>query len=65
MRLKVFSTVVFIVLAHYSFSQPGKPNNGKKPGVPITGIEILIGLGGLYGFKRMINSSKNKDKDLG
>jgi len=37
----------------------GDPNGGGKPGVaPISGIEILIGLGGLLGARRLLNFRK-------
>jgi hypothetical protein len=40
------------------FSQPGNP--GGNPDVPITGIEYIIGLGGLYGARKILASAKNK-----
>jgi hypothetical protein len=40
------------------FSQPGNP--GGNPDVPITGIEYIIGLGGLYGVRKILASAKNK-----
>ena len=45
-------------------AQPGSsPNDGAAPGTaPITGIEILIGLGGLLGAKKLFDArKKNKN----
>jgi len=38
-----------------AFSQPG---NSDTPDAPITGIEYLIGLGGLLGVKKILASRK-------
>jgi hypothetical protein len=38
-------------------AQPGDP--GGDPDVPITGIEVLIGLGGALGLKKMMSKKKN------
>lgn len=44
------------------FAQPGGgrpcPKPPCPPPVPITGIEYLIGLGGLYGIRKLIKSQK-------
>jgi len=41
---------------------PGDDNGGTKPGsVPITGIEYLIGLGGLFGIWKIMSFSKKKE----
>jgi hypothetical protein len=59
--LKKQIVLVCILLASLSasFAQPGSnPGGGVKPGVPITGIEILIAIGGLVGLKKIINSRK-------
>jgi hypothetical protein len=40
-------------------AQPGSdPNDGAAPGAPISGIEILIGLGGLLGAKKLFAARK-------
>lgn len=46
------------------FAQPGvSPNEGAAPGAaPISGIEILIGLGGLLGAKKLFDL-KRKAKE--
>ena len=52
--------VALIILIVGSFkvanSQPGDP--GDDPDVPITGIELLIGAGGVLGIKKMLNKRK-------
>ena len=40
-------------------AQPGDP--GGNPDVPITGIEVLLGIGGALGIKRMLKK-KNKNQ---
>lgn len=56
--------VVFVVLmfgtGYLCFAQPGSnPNEGGAPGTaPISGIEILIGLGGLLGAKKLFDARK-------
>jgi hypothetical protein len=39
-----------------AYAQPGDP--GGDPDVPISGIEILIGLGGLYGASKVYLKNK-------
>lgn len=40
----------------------GDPNGGGKPGTaPISGIEILIGLGGLLGAKKIFDAKRKKN----
>ncbi|MFZ6014001.1 MAG: hypothetical protein ACOYXT_26915 [Bacteroidota bacterium] len=39
-------------------AQPGDPET--DPDVPISGIEILIGLGGLFGAKKIYDLRKKK-----
>jgi len=57
----------FLLIVTQGIGQPG--GGGTKPcprppcpPAPISGIEVLIGLGGLYGAKRLFNNSKNKVK---
>ena len=40
-------------------AQPGDPGGGVDPDVPITGIEILLGIGGALGVKRALNKKKS------
>ncbi len=53
----IFSAVLcLLVIAVYA--QPGDPNS--DPDVPITGIEILIALGGFLGLRRFIQSKQRR-----
>jgi hypothetical protein len=40
------------------FAQPGDP--GGDPDVPISGIEILIAVGGIIGVKKMLRNKKRE-----
>jgi len=51
-----FLILLFSSICQVSFAQPGDP----PPPVPITGIEILLLLGGVLGIKRIIDSRKSK-----
>lgn len=45
-----------------SLSQPGgDPGGGGNPTVPISGIEILIGAGGLYGVRKLMKKRNPSD----
>lgn len=54
---RVLLSVVFCLLVLTASAQPGPPPD---PDVPITGIEILLGIGGLFGVKRLYDSRKKK-----
>lgn len=43
-----------------SLAQPGDPDGDPDQPVPITGIEILIAAGGLFGAKKIIDSRRKK-----
>ncbi len=61
--MRFFVLIFFCSIFSSIHAQPpgGDPNGGGAPGsVPITGIEYLLGIGGLYGLKRIIDKSKNK-----
>ena len=51
----LFSTVLCLVVM-VTLAQPGDPNI--DPDVPITGIEILLAIGGILGFRKLISSKK-------
>lgn len=55
-------TILLISISWSAFAQPGDPGGGGNPTVPITGIEILIGIGSLLGASRFLKS-KNKSKE--
>lgn len=62
MRLKpVYRIVIFIglslLVAFVATAQPGDPS--ADPDVPISGIEILIALGGILGFRKLIARKKS------
>lgn len=56
--LKHTITVLLIFISCSLTAQPGDPNG--DPGVPITGIEILISMGALFGVKKLLGKSKQK-----
>lgn len=51
----LLSTVLCMVV-FVGFAQPGNP--GGDPDVPITGIEILVALGGFLGIKKFVDRKK-------
>ena len=59
-RFLIRATLIFIFLstATLLLGQPGDP--GGDPDVPITGIEILLALGGLLGAKKIYDARKKK-----
>jgi hypothetical protein len=72
MKSIVFRITFLVVILFFSLdlgAQPGgggkcPPKNKNCKQVPITGIEYLIGLGGLYGAKKLFsNRSKKKTNE--
>jgi hypothetical protein len=58
--LRLLSVVILLTgFCSVALAQPGPPPD---PDVPITGIEILLGLGGALGLKKLL-SSKGKSKN--
>jgi hypothetical protein len=55
-RIKYALGLSLIFLAANANAQP----NPGDPDVPLTGIEYLIGFGGLLGIKKILSSSKRK-----
>ncbi len=53
-------TLMFSVLVLNGIAQPGDPQGGVKPDVPISGVEILVGMGILLGFKRLVSKNSRK-----
>jgi len=51
----VFFTLTLVLVFGQLMAQPGPP---PEPDAPITGIEYLIGLGGLLGIKKILDSKK-------
>ena len=67
MNFTKLSLVVVLILVSLSNSlaQPGGggkpcPRPPCPPAVPLTGIEYLLCIGGMYGVKKMINRSVKK-----
>lgn len=52
---------LLIFICSVAFAQPGDP--GGNPDVPITGIEVLLAIGGALGIKRILGINK-KSKNL-
>lgn len=58
-KLRKTVLVICLLISGYSvLAQPGDP--GGDPDVPITGIELLIGAGAIFGARRAYNSFKIK-----
>jgi hypothetical protein len=62
--MRLLALILFCFVLSSASAQPtgGDPNGGSAPGVPITGIEYLIGLGGLYGLKKMLGPKKKTER---
>jgi hypothetical protein len=57
----VLTILLCLPSAGLLYGQPGSnPGGGGKPGVPISGIEILLTLGGIAGIKKIIDSRRRK-----
>jgi hypothetical protein len=50
---------MFLVLSIHAVAQPGG-GDPPDPEVPITGIEVLLAVGGIFGVRKIINSRKRK-----
>lgn len=48
--------ILVLCLPLFVLAQPGDP--GGDPDVPITGIEILLAMGGFLGLRKFMNSKK-------
>lgn len=59
MNIRLIFIAILFFLPGFIFAQPGDP--GGDPDVPITGIEILLALGGALGIKRLMGSKKSKE----
>ncbi|MBS1557192.1 MAG: hypothetical protein JST69_00580 [Bacteroidetes bacterium] len=65
--IKVFKYLILSLFIGVSITLSAQPGGGRPcpkppcpPPVPITGIEYLLGLGGLYGIKKLITDQKKK-----
>jgi LPXTG-motif cell wall-anchored protein len=61
----VFCMLVLLVSCpRLSLAQPGDPRTGDPDSsVPLTGIEVLVGLGSLFGVKKIFESRKKNKID--
>lgn len=55
----IFTLSLLLVIGVISYAQPGDP--GGDPDVPISGIELLIGAGGLYGVRKLMKKRNPSD----
>lgn len=55
----VFVTLIFIALGSVAFAQPQNPSG--DPDVPITGIEILLAAGALFGAKKLLSRGRKSE----
>jgi hypothetical protein len=60
MNMKGWLLAILMFVSFVSVSQPGGPGGGGDPDVPITGIEYLLGLGALFGARRILKSFSKK-----
>jgi len=62
----ILSIIAITILCFVSFFCAAQPGGGGDPGggepVPITGIEILLALGGLLGVKRLLGLNQKTKK---
>lgn len=57
--LLIFLFIFFSLITLSLAQPPGDPGGGSDPDVPITGIEILLGLGGALGAKKLMKRKKS------
>ena len=65
MRSLLFVFVLFctLVLIFNPLGAAAQPADPPPVDTPLTGIEILLGLGGLFGAKKMVDSRRKKKLD--
>jgi len=51
--------ILVLCLPLFVLAQPGDP--GGDPDVPITGIELLLAMGGLLGLRKLFMNSKKEN----
>ncbi len=56
--LRIILSFALILSSLLLLAQPSNPST--DPDVPITGIEILLSVGALYGIKKLMGKSKQK-----
>ncbi len=55
-----FIIVFFSLLPTAMAQPPGDPGGGSDPDVPITGIEVLLGVGGALGARKLMKRKKSR-----
>jgi hypothetical protein len=58
-RIKIYLVLMLLLVSASLFAQPGPPDD---PDIPISGIEILLLLGGVLGLRKFYVKSNSKDK---
>ncbi len=58
MRAALLALIFLIISAQVLLAQPGDP--GGDPDVPISGIEILLALGGALGLRKLFANKRSK-----
>jgi len=61
--LAILMSASLVCVAQPDVEVPGDPQNSEPDQVPITGIEILIGLGGLLGAKKYYDLRKKNTEE--
>jgi len=62
MKLVHLKIVLIVLLLTFSFTVSAQPGPPDDPDVPITGIEILIGVGGLFGLRKLYSKGRTQGK---
>ena len=55
--LRTVLTLAFMLIVGNLLAQPGPPPN---PDVPLTGMEILVGVGVIFGARKILELRRNK-----
>jgi hypothetical protein len=56
--MKIYLVLMLLLVSASLFAQPGPPDD---PDIPISGIEILLFLGGALGLRKYFSSRKKQD----
>lgn len=58
-RIRIYLVLILLLVSASLLAQPGPPDD---PDIPISGIEILLLLGGVLGLRKFYVKSNSKDK---
>ena len=64
MKKRFLLSILMMINVFVGFSQPGNPGGNPDNPVPITGIEILIAIGSLFGASRFLKGKNKSKKEL-